>query len=56
MYSQRRREMDFVESTQRDGIATVMLRRGKVNALNSTVVDQIGYLVLGCYVEQLGAH
>jgi 3,2-trans-enoyl-CoA isomerase len=33
--------MDFIELQRDDAIATVRLRRGKVNALNGTVVDQI---------------
>jgi 3,2-trans-enoyl-CoA isomerase len=37
--------MDFVQSHKRDGIATLMLGRGKVNALNGTVVDQMRELL-----------
>jgi enoyl-CoA hydratase/carnithine racemase len=33
--------MDFVELQRSEGIATVMLRRSKVNALNGAVVDQL---------------
>jgi enoyl-CoA hydratase/carnithine racemase len=33
--------MDFVQSQRRDGIATLTLGRGKVNALNGAVVDEI---------------
>jgi 3,2-trans-enoyl-CoA isomerase len=37
--------MDFMESQKNDGIATLMLGRGKVNALNSTVVDEMRELL-----------
>lgn len=33
--------MDFVQSQKVDGIGTLMLGRGKVNALNGSVVDQV---------------
>jgi Delta3-Delta2-enoyl-CoA isomerase len=33
--------MEFIELQRSNGIATLMLRRGKVNALNNTVVDQL---------------
>ena len=33
--------MDFIEVQRSDGIATLTLRRGKVNALNGAVVDQL---------------
>jgi enoyl-CoA hydratase/carnithine racemase len=33
--------MDFVHRSNRDGIATLTLRRGKVNALNEDLVDQL---------------
>jgi 3,2-trans-enoyl-CoA isomerase len=33
--------MDFIVQQMSDGIATLMLRRGKVNALNGAVIDQL---------------
>lgn len=33
--------MDFIEVQKGKGVATLILRRGKVNALNGTMVDQI---------------
>lgn len=33
--------MEFVHVQKRDGITTLILERGKVNALNGTVVDQV---------------
>lgn len=39
--------MDFVEVEKRAGIATLMLSRGKVNALNRDVVDQLRELLKG---------
>lgn len=33
--------MDFMESQKDDGIATLTLRRGRVNALNDAVVDEM---------------
>jgi Delta3-Delta2-enoyl-CoA isomerase len=33
--------MDFIELQKSDGIASLTLRRGKVNALNSAVIDQL---------------
>jgi len=33
--------MSFVSSSLSDGISTLMLNRGKVNALNGEVVDQL---------------
>ncbi len=33
--------MDFIEVEKDKGIATLKLRRGKVNALNGTVIDQL---------------
>jgi enoyl-CoA hydratase/carnithine racemase len=38
---QRKSKMDFIELQKSEGIATLTLRRGKVNALNGAVVDQI---------------
>src|SRR5512135_1887998 len=35
------KNMSFVEVQVRDGIATVVLQRGKVNALNPVVVDEL---------------
>lgn len=37
--------MNFVQSQKCDGIATLMLERGKVNALNNAVVDQVRELL-----------
>jgi Delta3-Delta2-enoyl-CoA isomerase len=34
-------EMGFIESQKSEGIATLTLRRGKVNALNGAMVDQL---------------
>ncbi len=33
--------MDFIEVQKSDGIATLMLRRGKVNAINGALVDEL---------------
>jgi enoyl-CoA hydratase/carnithine racemase len=33
--------MDFVQSQKKDGIATLMIARGKVNALNGAVVEEL---------------
>ncbi len=33
--------MDFVHVSKHDNIATVVIERGKVNALDNTVVDQL---------------
>jgi Delta3-Delta2-enoyl-CoA isomerase len=37
--------MDFVELQKDHGIATLMLRRGSVNALNGTLIDQLKALL-----------
>jgi len=37
--------MNFIESQKSDGIVTLRLGRGKVNALNGMVVDELGYLL-----------
>jgi Delta3-Delta2-enoyl-CoA isomerase len=37
--------MDFVQSQKRDGVATLILERGKVNALNIEVVGQVRELL-----------
>ena len=37
--------MNFIQPQKSDGIATLMLGRGKVNALNGTVVDELGSLL-----------
>jgi len=34
-------KMEFIELQRNDGIATLTLRRGKVNALNNAMVDQL---------------
>jgi enoyl-CoA hydratase/carnithine racemase len=39
--SKKEEEMSFVESQRSDGIVTLTLRRGKVNAINGVVVDQL---------------
>lgn len=39
--------MDFIELHRSNGIATLVLRRGKVNALNGTVVDQLRGVLKG---------
>lgn len=39
--------MDFISVSQEDGMATVILNRGKVNALNETLVEQIS----SCFVK-----
>lgn len=36
--------MNFIEIQKSDGIATLTLERGKVNALNGTVVDELRHL------------
>jgi len=36
-------EMQFVTIEKRDGITTLTLNRGKVNALNQVVVDEVNY-------------
>lgn len=41
MIFERRRKMDFIIPQKSDGIATLMIRRGKVNALNGTVVNEM---------------
>src|SRR6185503_3992101 len=38
---QRGKKMDFVLSQKSNGISTLVLNRGKVNALNGSVVDQL---------------
>ena len=35
--------MNFIEVQQSDGIVTLVLSRGKVNALNGMVVDELEY-------------
>jgi enoyl-CoA hydratase/carnithine racemase len=44
-YVQRRRRMVYIEPQKSGGIATLMLRRGKVNALNGAVVDEMRALL-----------
>ncbi len=39
--------MNFISVSQEDGMATVILNRGKVNALNETLVEQIS----SCFVK-----
>lgn len=35
--------MDFVQASKKNGIATVTLSRGKVNALNEPMIEELGY-------------
>jgi enoyl-CoA hydratase/carnithine racemase len=44
--------MNFIEVDSRDGIATVILTRGKVNALNGIVVDELRELLEALEVDQ----
>ena len=37
--------MDFIEIQKSDGIVTLMIKRGKVNALNNTVIDEMRVLL-----------
>lgn len=37
--------MDFIEVQKSDGIVTLMIKRGKVNALNNTVIDEMRVLL-----------
>jgi enoyl-CoA hydratase/carnithine racemase len=37
--------MDFIEAQKSDGIVTLMIKRGKVNALNNTVIDEMRVLL-----------